>query len=120
MMARAISPVVIRLAAALLLAGLVARCSDSKVIPRPHAPDSTDSTRIAVIGDYGLPNANVEEVAQLIRSWAPDFVVATGDNCYSAAIDSNVGQYYHEYIYPYSGAFGAGSATNRFFPSLGN
>lgn len=117
MMATAISSAVIRLAGAVLLASLAARCSDSKVMPRPHSPDST---RIAVIGDYGSPNGNVEEVAQLVRSWAPDFVVTTGDNCYSAAIDSNIGQYYHQYIHPYSGAFGAGAATNRFFPSLGN
>ena len=35
-------------------------------------------------------------------------------------IDANIGQFYHQFIYPYQGAFGAGADTNRFFPTLGN
>jgi len=86
------------------------------------APDFHGSTRtrIAVIGDFGSAGANEEAVANLVKSWTPDFVITTGDNTYSTDIDVNIGQYYQEYIHPYSGAFGAGAATNRFFSSLGN
>jgi glucose/arabinose dehydrogenase len=47
-----------------------------------------------------------------------------GDNNYpdgaADTIDENIGQYYHEYIYPYAGEYGEGSDINRFFPTLGN
>ena len=37
-------------------------------------------------------------------------------------IDSNVGQFYHQDMFPYTGTYGAGSAdgVNHFFPALGN
>ncbi|OGO64683.1 MAG: alkaline phosphatase [Chloroflexi bacterium RBG_19FT_COMBO_55_16] len=31
-----------------------------------------------------------------------------------------MGQFYHEFIFPYLGGYGDGSDVNRFFPSLGN
>ena len=48
-----------------------------------------------------------------------------GDNAYpdslsTTMIDTDVGQYYHDFIYPYKGTYGAGATTNRFWPSLGN
>jgi hypothetical protein len=47
-----------------------------------------------------------------------------GDNNYqdgtTALIDFNIGQFYHDYIYPYLGTNGAGASSNRFFPCLGN
>jgi hypothetical protein len=52
--------------------------------------------------------------------------VTTGDNNYldgeAATIDANIGQFYHGYIAPYAGGYGAGApgGVNRFFPSLGN
>lgn len=81
--------------------------------------------RFAVVGDYsvGQPAA---DVANLIKSWNPAFVVTTGDNNYpngaASTIDANVGQYYHSFISPYTGTYGAGSAdgVNHFFPVLGN
>lgn len=112
--------------AGILLSRLFGGCSDPQSVGRIEKPDTTDSTgttdstRIAVIGDYGLPGPNAAEVAALVKSWDPDFVVTTGDNCYSAAIDSNIGQYYSEFIFPYSGEFTPGASPNRFFPSLGN
>jgi len=85
---------------------------------------------IGVIGDYGAvgysPMYAVYEgdVARLVKSWQPDFIVTTGDNNYpsgaAGTMDLNVGQFYHEYIYPYSGVYGEGAASNRFFPVLGN
>jgi tartrate-resistant acid phosphatase type 5 len=80
--------------------------------------------RFAVIGDYGQAGPDEEAVARLVKSWAPDFVITTGDNNYprggADTIDANVGQYYAAFIAPYKGRFGPGAARNRFFPSLGN
>lgn len=76
----------------------------------------------AAVGDFGTNNANEAAVANLIiDDFDPAFIVTVGDNSYDAAgMDVNVGQYYHAFIGNYSGAFGAGSATNRFFPAAGN
>ena len=80
--------------------------------------------RFAVIGDYGVSNQAEADVAALVKSWNPDFVTTVGDNNYpsgsSTTIDKNIGQYYHQFIYPYKGTYGAGAATNQFFPALGN
>jgi tartrate-resistant acid phosphatase type 5 len=82
------------------------------------------AVRFAVIGDYGMDNAAEADVAALIHSWNPDIIITIGDNNYPSGaaetIDANVGKYFHDYIYPYSGAYGAGADENRFFPSLGN
>jgi hypothetical protein len=104
----------LRGALCLLLTGLAGACSDPQGIG-----DVPPSTRIAVIGDYGSPGKSEQEVAALVDSWRPDYVVTTGDNTYSPAIDASIGQYYHRYIHPYMGAYGPGAGSNRFFPSLG-
>lgn len=82
------------------------------------------SIRFAVIGDYGSAGPAEAEVADLINSWSPDFIITTGDNNYPTGseetIDENVGQYFHRYIYPYYGNYGEGSDINRFFPTIGN
>ena len=87
-------------------------------------PRGAAMVRFAVIGDYGLAGPAAAAVADLVKSWKPDFIITTGDNNYPAGaaetIDQNIGQYYGDYIAPYKGVFGAGAATNRFFPSLGN
>ena len=83
-----------------------------------------DSVRFAVIGDYGIAGQAEADVATLVRSWNPDIVITTGDNNYpngeASTIDANIGQYYREFIHPYTGGYGQGADTNRFFPSLGN
>lgn len=80
--------------------------------------------RFAAIGDYGLAGANELAVADLVKSWNPDFIITLGDNNYElgadSTIDANIGQYFYEYIYPYKGIYGSSSTVNRFFPSLGN
>ena len=89
-----------------------------------HVCAQTNQIRFAVVGDYGDAGQPEQDVANLINSWQPDFVITTGDNNYPAGaattIDVNIGQYYHQYIYPYAGAYGAGASYNRFFPALGN
>jgi hypothetical protein len=82
------------------------------------------------VGDFGAAVEGTDKaaaelaVAELIKRWDPQFVITTGDNNYpdGAAddIDFNIGQYYHEFIYPYAGAYGTGASSNRFFPCLGN
>lgn len=94
--------------------------------PTPTATATATPTpiRVAVIGDYGLVGQPAQDVADLVKSWQPDFIITTGDNNYpdgeAATIDENIGQYYHEFIYPYRGEYGEGADSNRFFPSLGN
>ena len=83
-----------------------------------------DGTRVAVIGDYGLAGQPEADVAALIDRWGVDSIVTAGDNNYmnggADTIDANIGQYYHAYIAPYHGSYGAGAIENRFFPALGN
>ena len=80
--------------------------------------------KFASIGDYGDAGSDELAVAILVKSWNPDFIITLGDNNYpggeASTIDENIGQYYHQYIYPYVGSYGQGSDVNRFFPSLGN
>jgi hypothetical protein len=78
--------------------------------------------KFAVIGDYRGGDTNALKVSQLVRSWNPDFVVTTGDNYRPAqgTIDFQVGQFYHEFIFPYVGSYGLGDMVNRFFPAIGN
>lgn len=113
---------------AALLAGGVAQPTNT-ASPLPNITLTSTQvagqvTRFAVIGDYGSHDANELGVANLVKSWNPDFIITTGDNNYesgaASTIDINIGQYYHDYIGNYHGAYGAGSVENRFFPSLGN
>ena len=88
--------------------------------------------RVAVIGDFGAatlgaPHINNEAaVADLVKSWdtpneALDAIITVGDNNYpdglSADIETNIGQFYGEYIKGHSSFLGG---DNRFFPSIGN
>ena len=79
---------------------------------------------IAAIGDYGRAGPDEAAVAELVRSWHPDFVITMGDNNYdrgeAETIDENVGRYYRDFIHPYRGRYDTGGTENRFFPALGN
>ncbi len=91
---------------------------------------SAAQVTIGIIGDYGAAYAggasasNEQAVANLVKSWNPTFIITTGDNNYpngeASNIDTNIGQFFHEFIYPYVGTFGAGATSNRFWPSIGN
>ncbi len=80
--------------------------------------------RFAVIGDYGDGSQAEADVAALVKSWNPGLIITTGDNNYpdgaADTIDKNIGQFFHEFIFPYTGSYGGGALKNRFFPSLGN
>ena len=90
-----------------------------------------DSIVFAVIGDFGKAGEAEEKVANLVKSWNPDFILTTGDNNYEAGelttIKENISSYYSDYIYNFDApeeyqckgkAFKEG--LNRFFPSPGN
>jgi hypothetical protein len=87
-------------------------------------PTPMPIARFAVIGDYGVDTPDEMNVARLVKGWRPDYIVTVGDNNYpngtAQTIDPNIGQYFHEFIGGYAGKYGAGSATNRFWPVLGN
>jgi tartrate-resistant acid phosphatase type 5 len=91
---------------------------------RPAAALQAGGTRFAVIGDYGADVPPEGEVASMVKSWNPAFILTLGDNNYprgeARTIDANIGKYYAEFIGHYQGAFGPGSVENRFWPSLGN
>lgn len=91
--------------------------------PTP-TPTPEPGVRFAVIGDYGLAGQAEADVAAQVLSWQPDIILTTGDNNYpdgaAGTIDANIGQYFHSYISPYKGSYGAGAETNLFFPTLGN
>ena len=96
---------------------------DASVVDAADA--SEPNLTFAVIGDFGSGSAREAAVAQMVASWSPAFVVTTGDNNYGAAsdldsYDPNVGQFYHSFIAPYMGAYGAGATSNAFFPAIGN
>src|SRR5215212_4305264 len=90
----------------------------------PVTTASVTSARFAVIGDYGWAGQAALDVSNLVRSWNPDFIITTGDNNYdngaASTIDPNIGQYYHDFIFPYTGTYGPGAPFNKFFPALGN
>lgn len=89
---------------------------------------NADSTRFAVIGDYGSDSANEAAVASQVKSFGPQFIVTTGDNNYTTGAtedwDRTQGKYYRDYIkYPADSSSiykDNGVSTNQFFPTLGN
>ncbi len=105
--------------------------ADARLDARPDARPDADAdagpdpvlVKFAVVGDYGNGSGREQLVASLIMTWAPEFIVTTGDNDYGVTehhYDEYVGQYYHSFIAPYAGAYGAGAVTNAFFPAIGN
>jgi len=101
--------------------------SPIEILPQPtptQIPTPEPNLRFAVIGDYGLAGQHLADTAALIQSWDVQVIITTGDNNYpdgaADTIDENVGQYFHDFIFPYLGDYGEGADYNRFFPTLGN
>lgn len=90
--------------------------------------EGTPDMVFAVIGDYGDDDDDTRAVANMIKSWEPDFIITAGDNDYSdgayrgtiTGLERGVGQYFHTYIGNYQGMEGPGSDVNRFFPIPGD
>ncbi|MBV6479045.1 MAG: Ycf48-like protein [Ignavibacteria bacterium] len=89
-----------------------------------YSRDTTryDNALFAIIGDYGKAGINELNVSNLVKYWNPDFILTTGGNNFDlgeeSTIDDNIGQYYHPFIYPYTGGYGSGDTVNRFFPTM--
>jgi len=87
-----------------------------------NLPNGTIS--FGVIGDYGNAGSGELAVANLVKSWNPQFIITLGDNNYpdgsASTIYQNIGQYYNNFIFPYFGTYGSTATSNAFFPSLGN
>src|SRR5437879_11980813 len=77
--------------------------------------DRLAPAHFAVIGSYGLAGQPELNVAKLVSSWNPDFVLTAGNNNYpsgaASTIDANIGQSYHSYIRPDPGTSRAAAAS---------
>jgi tartrate-resistant acid phosphatase type 5 len=105
---------------------------------------TNNATTFAALGDYGVayyaidntdfptptdPN-NEKAVANLIKRWKVNHILALGDNSYphgyKNSVDYNVGQFYSNYIYPYKTDYDpnthyiSNATSNMFWPLLGN
>jgi hypothetical protein len=78
----------------------------------------------ASVGDFGAGTSAEDNVAMLIDSWSPGFIVAAGDNRYGTnTFDQVVGRYYCDYLADAgvgNNCNGGTSPSNAFFPVLGN
>lgn len=110
--------------AALALAGALAGCAGQTLsVPLATLPSPVTASAVttpplvfAVIGDYGMNNANEAAVARLVASWKPEFVVTTGDDYYRDAGGTGLDKYKRS-----TGAYyGTWVSRHRFFPSMGN
>ena len=90
-----------------------------------------DSIIFAIIGDYGKSGDAEKAVADMVKSWNPDFIITLGDNNYVegkfSTIKENITKYYGDYIYNYDApceyqcnGFAFEEGVNRFFPTPGN
>ena len=73
----------------------------------------------AHMGNYATNSGTEEQISQLVRSWLPKFLTASGQNTVTGSYDADVGQYFHDFIFPYSGTYGDGAAMNMFWPAPG-
>lgn len=123
-------------AAPLFLTVFLSACSCAKLPIDPSFGGTQvyvpkDSTTFAVIGDFGDNSQQEYDVAQMVKSWNPEFVITTGDNNYSTgsagSIVANIGDDYCDFIYNPDApedrrcnGKATQEKTNRFFPSPGN
>lgn len=78
----------------------------------------------AAIGDFGENDGTHTNVANLIKSWNPDFIITQGDNRYDDwTFDEVIGQRYCDFLVDIpagDNCDGTSAVTNRFFPAIGN
>lgn len=86
--------------------------------PDARRPSTDDTATFAVIGDFGSGDRREQEVADLVKSWQPEFIVTVGDDYYDTAggtgeeqYDRSVGELYGAWLR---------DGDNAFFPALGN
>ncbi len=85
---------------------------------------ASETITFAAIGDYGGDNIDHSNVAAMIQSWNPDFIITQGDNRYgNLTFDNIIGKRFCNYLTGVSGGVlcpTGNSSTNGFFPSIGN
>lgn len=98
-----------------------------QIKPAPATkPAASAEAHFAIISDFGQSGLGERQVADLVHSWQPQFIVTLGDNNYpngaEATIDANIGQYYGDYIALKKGRTSAypTASSQKFFPALGN
>lgn len=93
-------------------------------------PD-VDEMVFAVIGDYGNRSSDTggvvgkEAVADLVKSWDPEYICTNGDNWYGSSStqsdwEARAASIYRNYIYPYIGAESSSASHSNFYPGTGN
>ena len=95
-----------------------------------YAPQVAEAatTTFAIIGDYGMDDANEAAVATMVNGWNPDYIIATGDDYYTPAGGPNLyhestGQYYCNFLKDVAGVTPCATgnaAVNKFFAVPGN
>src|SRR5690606_9427734 len=76
-----------------------------QITEEPLTPIVVEISQVtfAVVGDFGVAGNPAQEVANMIKSWNPEFIISVGDNSYTdqtgIGMNKNVGQYYCDYIY---------------------
>lgn len=113
---------------------LLAACTKLPVDPElvhgaVHIPG--DTVTFAIIGDYGNHSSSEGDVANMVASWNPDFIITVGDNNYPlglvGTLQQNISDYYCDFIYNPDApstlqchGYAAAQKQNRFFPAPGN
>jgi len=109
----------------------------ASTLPTTSAPSASTPTptvadvSFAVIGDFGSGDQHEADVARLVASWDPAFIVGLGDVYYSEAggsgserYDRAVGRYYCRWLKDVSTTGSAcpqgGASKNAFFTTIGN
>lgn len=89
------------------------------------------TSTFAIIGDYGMDDANELAVANLVKSWSPSYILAAGDDYYDPAggsgdtqYDESTGAYYGPWLKDVTTSgtrnTSPAPAMNAFFPAMGN
>lgn len=104
-------------------------CQASGTTESCFGSGQTYTHQFAIIGDYGCDGGistapaltnPVEKVANMVKSWTPEYIISVGDDSYTATATcgntyaDNVGKYYGTYIDKTS------NVNNKFFPVMGN
>ena len=92
-------------------------------------PVASSGQVFAVIGDFGMSNNPGEiPMAAMVKGWNPSYIVTVGDNWQDTdptqdnlgRLDSLVGQYFADYLFPYIGTYSSAATEQRMFAALGN
>lgn len=82
----------------------------------PVIPDN--GLVIADLGKVSKPGADLDKIATLAKSWAPQWIIASGLIGQSTQnYDATAGLEFSGYISPYQGVHGAGGSANTFWPA---